>query len=42
LRNFGKHPLGSPRKKWEDNINMDSREMDYDDGWWMELVQDCG
>ena len=26
----GKRPLGRPRRKWEDNINMDLQEV----GWW--------
>ena len=24
----GKRPLGSPRRRWEDNIKMDLREVD--------------
>jgi hypothetical protein len=26
----GRRPLGRPRHRWENNINMDLREM----GWW--------
>jgi len=36
----GMRPLGRPRRRWEDNIRMDLREV----GWWcvdwMELAQD--
>ena len=35
----GKRPLGRPRRKWEDNIKMDLREVGGG-GDWMELVQD--
>jgi len=33
----GKRPLGRPRRRWEDNIKMDLREVGGD---WMELAQD--
>jgi hypothetical protein len=36
----GKRPLGRPRRKWEDNINMDVEEVGGDRGDWMELAQD--
>ncbi|KAJ4429706.1 hypothetical protein ANN_21909 [Periplaneta americana] len=36
----GKRPLGSPRRRWEDNIKMDSREVGYDDRDWINLAQD--
>ncbi|KAJ4449380.1 hypothetical protein ANN_00779, partial [Periplaneta americana] len=29
----GKRPLGRPRRRWEDNIKMDLREMGYDRHW---------
>jgi hypothetical protein len=35
----GRRPLGSPRRRWEDNIKMDLQAV----GWgmdWIELVQD--
>jgi hypothetical protein len=36
----GKRPLERPRRRWEDNIKMDLREV----GWWgvdwIDLVQD--
>ena len=36
----GKRPLGRPRRRWGDNINMDLQEVGG--GWedWMELAQD--
>jgi hypothetical protein len=27
--------------RWENNIDMDLKEMGYEDGKWMELGQDC-
>ena len=35
----GKRPLGRPRRRWEDNIKMDLREVGGG-GEWMELAQD--
>ena len=35
----GKEPLGRPRLRWEDNINMDLQEVGGG-GDWMELAQD--
>ena len=35
-----KRPLGRPRRRWEDNIKMDLKEVGADCGDWMELVQD--
>ena len=35
----GKRPLGRPRRRWEDNIKMDLREV-RGGGEWMELAQD--
>ena len=32
-------PLGRPRRRWEDNIKMDLREVGVG-GDWMELAQD--
>ena len=37
----GKRPLGRPRRRWEDNKNMDLQEV----GWsrkWIDLAQDRG
>ena len=36
----GKRPLGRPRRRWEDNIKMDLREVGRGGGDWMELAQD--
>ena len=36
----GKRPLGRPRRRWEDNIKMDLREMGGGCGDWMEMAQD--
>ena len=36
----GKRPLGRPRRKWKDNINMDLQEVGVGRGDWMELAQD--
>ena len=33
----GKRPLGRPRRRWEDNIKMELREVGGD---WLELAQD--
>ena len=38
----GKRPLGRPRRRWEDNINMDLQEVGWVRGDWMELAQDRG
>ena len=35
----GKRPLGRPRRRWEDNINMDLQEMGCGDMDWIELAQ---
>ncbi|KAJ4448881.1 hypothetical protein ANN_00272 [Periplaneta americana] len=36
----GKRPLGRPRRRWEDNIKMDLREVEYDGRDWINLAQD--
>ncbi|KAJ4429807.1 hypothetical protein ANN_22011 [Periplaneta americana] len=36
----GKRPLGRPRRRWEDNIKMDLREVGCDDRDWINLAQD--
>ena len=36
----GKRPLGRPRRRWEDNIRMDLREVECGGGDWIELAQD--
>jgi hypothetical protein len=36
----GERPLGRSRRKWEDNIKMDLREIGIDGANWIQLVQD--
>ena len=36
----GKRPLGRQRRRWEDNIKMDLREVGCDPGDWIALVED--
>jgi hypothetical protein len=36
----GRRPLGRPRRRWEDSINMDLREMGFGDMDWIHLAQD--
>jgi hypothetical protein len=36
----GKRPLGKPRRRWEDNINMDLRGIGIDGVNWIRLAQD--
>jgi hypothetical protein len=36
----GKKPLGRPRRRWEDNIKMDLREIGIDGANWIQLAQD--
>jgi hypothetical protein len=36
----GKRPLGRPRRRWEDNINMDLQEVGCGGMDWIELAQD--
>jgi hypothetical protein len=35
-----KGPMGRPRRKWEDNIKMDLREIGIDGANWIQLAQD--
>jgi hypothetical protein len=35
----GKRPLGRPRRRWEDNIKMDIREVGCGRMEWLKLVQ---
>ena len=36
----GKRHLGRPRRRWEDNIRMDLREVGCDPGEWIDLAED--
>jgi len=36
----GRRPLGRPRRRWEDNIRMDLREVGCGCVDWMDLAQD--
>jgi len=36
----GKRPLGTPRRRWEDNIKMDVQEVGCGGMDWIELAQD--
>jgi hypothetical protein len=36
----GKSPLGRPRRRWEDGIRMDLREIGLGDVDWIQLAQD--
>jgi hypothetical protein len=36
----GKGPLGRPIRRWEDNINMDLREIGWGGMDWIDLAQD--
>ena len=36
----GKRPLGRPRRRWEDNIKMDLREVGCKPGDWIALAED--
>jgi hypothetical protein len=34
----GKRPFGRPRRRWEDGIRMDLREIGLGGGWWIGLL----
>jgi hypothetical protein len=36
----GRRPLGRTRRRWEDNIKMDIREVGWEDMNWIEMAQD--
>ena len=36
----GKRPLGRPRRRLEENIRMDFREVGCDPGEWIDLAED--
>jgi hypothetical protein len=36
---IGKRPLGRPRRRWVDNIEMNLREVEWDGMDWIDLAQ---
>jgi hypothetical protein len=36
----GKRPLGRPKRRWEDNIKLDLREIGIDGANWIRLAQE--
>ena len=38
----GKRPLGSPRRRWEDDIRMDLKQICYSTRNWVDWAQDSG
>ena len=36
----GKRSLGRPRRRWEDSIKIDLREVGCDPGEWIDLAED--
>jgi hypothetical protein len=36
----GKRPLGRPRRRWDDNIRMDVREIGWGGMDWIDMAQD--
>jgi hypothetical protein len=36
----GRRPLGRPRRRWEDTIKMDLREVGWGGVGWIDLAQD--
>jgi hypothetical protein len=36
----GRRPLGRPKRRWDDNIRMDFREIGFGDVDWIHLAQD--
>jgi hypothetical protein len=36
----GRRPLGTARRRWEDNIKMDLRETGFGDVDWIHMAQD--
>jgi hypothetical protein len=41
-RREGRRPLGKPRRRWEDDIKTDLREVGWRGMNWIELAQDSG
>jgi hypothetical protein len=40
LLSEGKRPLGKPRRRWGDNIEIDRREIGWEGKDWIHLAQD--
>jgi hypothetical protein len=40
VRPEGRRPLGRPRRRWEDNMKMDLREIGFRDVDWIRWAQD--
>jgi hypothetical protein len=40
LESEGKRPLRRPRRRWEDNIRMDLKEIGWEGVCWIDLAQD--
>jgi hypothetical protein len=38
---LGKQPLGNLRRKWDDDDDMELREVWCEEGRWMEVGPDC-
>jgi hypothetical protein len=36
----GRRPLGRPRRRWDNNMKMDRREIGFGDVNWINLAQD--
>jgi hypothetical protein len=36
----GKRLLGRPRRRWEDNIKMNLKEIGWEGAYWIHLAQD--
>jgi hypothetical protein len=36
----GKRPLGRPKRRWDDNIKVDLKEIDWENEDWIDLTQD--
>ena len=36
----GQRPLGRPRRRWEDNIRMDLKEIGFNTRKWVDSTQD--
>jgi hypothetical protein len=40
MKTRSERPLGRPRRRWEDNIKMDLREIGFGDVEWIHMAQD--